>query len=156
MEVKLTVPTNVVELSKVVQAHWLIALGVVVVAILASIAVELIKRRYNRKQQEEMTKKAVAWLLVFFSTVFTVLSYGIFFLQANQSFFETLPYVGQHVVEVLGVAYTLYNLRLNKWYKSFALWASKWTSKKDATPTTTIETPVVAATVETEPVADFS
>src|SRR3954464_14226950 len=99
MKLELTVPTDVIGIYKVLQAHWLIALGVVVVAVLASLVVEVIKRKYNAKQQEEMAKRTIGWLLVFFSTVFTVLSYGIFFLQANQGFLETLPYVGQHVVE---------------------------------------------------------
>jgi cytochrome c biogenesis protein CcdA len=156
MKYELTVPTDVVGISKVIQAHWVIALGVFLVAVLASIVVEVIKRKYNAKQQADMAKKTVGWLLVTFTTLFTILGYGVFFLQANQNFLQTLPFVGQHVIEALGVAYTLYNLRLNKWYTNFALWASKWTNTKASIPATTTAAPAPVAPTVVEPVADFS
>ena len=145
----LIVPSWVMQAAHFVQHNWTVVAGVVATAIFASLAVEVLKRRYNAKQEEVMAKKAVAWLLVVFSTLFSWLAYAIFFAQGHADWLKTLPVVGSHSAEALGLAYTLYALRLSKWYKSFAAWASKWTGKHAVMPTVNPvvpETPVPAET----------
>lgn len=123
------VPTNVVAAGEFLGRNLVAIIGVLAVALLASIVVEVIKRRYNAKREdtEQLAKKTVAHLLTLFTTIFTGLGYFIFLAQSNTPFLSQLPYVGQGVTEALGVAYLLYNVRLNKSYQTFANWASKWT-----------------------------
>lgn len=128
----LIVPAWVVNTLHFIKDNWTVATAVVVVAVLASIVVELLKRRYKAKHQlvtaedTARLKKLIAWLLVVFTTLFSWLGYVLLFATSNVSLLQSLPIVGQHALEAIAVAYTLYNLRLNKWYKSFAVWASKW------------------------------
>jgi cytochrome c biogenesis protein CcdA len=110
-----------------------VVVAVVVVAVLASIVVEVVKRKGITTEDKDKAKKAVTWLLVVFTTLFSWLAYVIFFLQTNLSVLQQLPVVGSHAVEALGVAFTLYNLRLSKWYKGFAAWAGTVGKKKDLT-----------------------
>lgn len=132
-----TVPDSLVQAWKFFDRNHVAIIGVLVVALISSIVVELFKRKYNAKQLKQaegeavqLSKRGVAWLLTVITTLFTALGYAIFLVQSNKSYVSQLPYIGQGVTEALGVAYLLYNLRLNKSYQTFANWASKWSKSK--------------------------
>lgn len=139
MQKTITVPAWVYTSYHYVIHNWTTVAGVLGVAVIASVVTELIKRYHNKKQLEDLSKKAIAWLLVVFSTLFTALGYAILYAQGHLDSLKTLPIIGSHATEALGLAYTLYNLRLSKYYKAFAAWASKETGKPVPT------TPAVAS-----------
>lgn len=124
------VPNWVISVGNYAAHNWTTVLGVVVVAILASITVELIKRHGVSTDDKKKLKRVVTWLLSVITTLFTVLGYVLIYATANQSFLQSLPVIGSHTLEALAVAYTLYNLRLNKYYEAFATWATKYTASK--------------------------
>lgn len=129
-ETTVIVPNWVISLSDYAVHNWTTVLGVIVVAILASVTVELIKRHGVTTDDKKKLKRVVTWLLSVITTLFTVLGYVLIYATANQSFLQSLPVIGSHTLEALAVAYTLYNLRLNKYYEAFATWATKYTSNK--------------------------
>lgn len=146
----LIVPDWVVRAVHWVEHNWTVVVGVLIVAVLASVFVEVIKRRYNAKQEEAMAKHIVAWLLVVFSTLFSWLAYAIFYTQNHTSLLDSLPVIGSHTTEALGLAYTLYAVRLSTWYRGFAAWASRWTGQKAVESTIEPEAPVVSVPPVTE------
>lgn len=126
--------------SEYISNHTLdiaIAVVLLVAAVLASVAVEVYRRHYNAKKQEQLAKHWVAVWLTASSGVFTALGYILVLLQNNASMFSTLPFVGKHILDVVGIGYVLYNVRLKSWYQAVAAKLSKWTGTK---------TPVVAPT----------
>lgn len=140
MQQTITIPNWVYQAYSFTKHNWTTVAGVVVVAIIASIVVEVSIRHYKSKKEIvspndiAKLKKFIAWLLVIFSTLFSWLSYVIFFAQTNAGVLQAIPIIGSHSAEAVGTAYVLYQLRLNKYYKAFAIWASKWTGKKTTAP----------------------
>lgn len=130
----------------------IVSVALVVAAVLASIVVEVITRHYNKKQLQKFaddakkySKAATAVLLTIVSTAFTYLGYLLFLAQNNQDALSAIPFVGKHVAAVVGIAYVIYNVRLNKTYKHVADLLGKWSSSKPTTPpaiVTAPETPV--------------
>lgn len=141
MQKTLTVPAWVYSAYHFVVHNWTVVVGVIVVAIIASIALELVKRQHNKKQLNNLGKKALAWLLVVFSALFSALAYFLIYAQGHLSALKALPIIGSHTTQSIGLAYALYNIRLNKYYKAFAAWASKETGKPVAV--TSAVTPAV-------------
>lgn len=139
-----TVPAWVVQTLHWVNHNWTVVVGVFVVAVLGITFVEVVKRKYNAKQEEAMAKRVIAWLLLVSTTFFSWLAYALFYTQGHQTFLQTLPVIGSHVTESLGVGYTLYNLRLNKWYEAFANWASKETAQAPVSPAVEPQQPAVS------------
>lgn len=127
-----------------------IACVLILAGILASVTVEVYRRHYNAKKQEELAKKWIAIWLAASSGVFTALGYLVFIIQANTSTLSALPFVGKHVAGVVGIGYFLYNVRLNKWYKAIAARLVKWTGAKVQTSTVVQPSLDPAASVSTE------
>lgn len=151
-QVLLTLPTfPTVDHQSVVVGTVLTAAG-----LLATITLEVIRRRYTAKQIKKMGDDAVklgkattALLLGGISALFTGLGYLLVLAQGNSSMLSTLPFVGKHFLEVIGVAYSLYNLRLNKTYQHVADILNKWSSKKATAPALQ-PTPATTSLPETE------
>lgn len=137
MSTTVTVPNNVVEAWRFFDRNHIAIIGVLVVALLASIVTEVVKRKYNARQLKQaevdavkLSKKATAWILTASTTAFTAIGYVLFLYQQNKGFVAQIPYIGEGVTQSVGVAYLLYSLRLNKSYQTFATWASKWSKTK--------------------------
>lgn len=113
-------------------ATWSICLFVVIAAIVVSAIVEIRKRRYTKKQLEDLSKKAVSWWLVISSAVISGAGYIVLFLQPGLSVAQVGGKVGQLTTAIAGVSYFLYNLRLNKTWQKVSEKLSKWVGK---TPT---------------------
>jgi quinol-cytochrome oxidoreductase complex cytochrome b subunit len=146
MEKTVTLPDWAYQLVRFLDRNWQAILGVVLIAILASATVEVVKRRYTLKQDEKMAKRAVAWLLTTISAGFTTLGYLIFLAQSNETLVKQIPYIGQGVIEVLGTAYLLYNLRLNKTWQNVANVLGKWSkSEQPVVETKTVSPQPLAA-----------
>lgn len=143
MATTVTVPDSLVQAWNVFDRNHVAVIGVLVVALLASIVTEVVKRKYNAKQFSKMlvgeewkaiklSKKAIAWILTASTTLFTSLGYVLFLYQGNKSFVAQVPYIGTGVTEAVGVGYLLYNLRLNKSYTTFVAWAGKFSKSPTA------------------------
>lgn len=128
-----------------------IAIVLLVAAILASVAVEVYRRHYNAKKQAQLAKHWVAVWLTASSGVFTALGYIAVLLQNNSGYLSTLPFVGKHVLAVVGLAYFLYNIRLSSWYKKIAAALTKWTGTKVAA----VVSPTVALDSSDEAPSNF-
>ena len=111
-----------------------VAAVLVVAALIASVIVEVYRRHYSKKNFEKLGKAWTALLLAAISSAFTGLGYLLLLAQSNTEYLSTLPFVGKHIFGVLGVAYTIYNLRLNKTYQTIADKLNKWTKKTPKTP----------------------
>lgn len=142
MQIQFTIP-NIAEIST---RNWLIAGLLIGAAVLSSIVVELYKRHYFKKKDVKLAKSWTATWLTGASVFFTYLGYALFLASANMPFLKTLPYVGEHSLQVLGIAYTIYNIRLSKWYNGISKLLSNWTKSEDvALPAST--------TIKLEPIA---
>lgn len=132
----ITVPPAVVGAVHFLERNWVAIVGICIVAVLASIVTEVTKRHINvnKEVQTEVdrAKKIVRWTLLATSSGFTLLGYFIWFVQANEPTLKQLPVIGQSEVEVLGVAWGLYNFRLNKTFATWAARLGKWSSAKPA------------------------
>lgn len=152
MQITFTIP-SIHEVFGMHAHAWLVVVAITGIALLASIVVEVIKRRHNAKQQEKMAKKAVAWLLASFTFLFSAATYFIAFAQNNATFLSSLPVVGQYTVQAMGVAWFIYNIKLNKWFQGVADVLGKWS--KDAEELKVANTaPVPEAVAAVETVAD--
>lgn len=125
---------------------WLLVVVLFAAGLIASLAIEVIKRKRTVKQQQDLTKKAIAWLLTTFVTVTTFAGYVFFFLQSNSSLLDSFPFLARHVPQVLGVLWFVYQLRLNKWYK---LAQAKFGKKPVATTVSVV--PLGSATESSTP-----
>ena len=136
---------NIDNLAGVDARTWGILVGVLVVALLASIAVELIKRKYSASKQVDLAKHWTAVILTASASLFTLASYFIAFAQNNASFVSAFPFLARHMPQAVGVAYFVYNIRLSKWYQNVANVLGKWSSSADAVtppqPVVPISTP---------------
>ena len=106
-------------------------------ALLTTIAYEIIKRRYTAKQLKQFGmeaqkrgKTAVAIIFTALATFFTLLGSLLFIMEDHQDFLASLPFVGKHVMTVVGVAWFVYNLRLSRTYQTVAVLLGKWSTKK--------------------------
>lgn len=129
--------------------NWEGILGIIAIALVSSIIVEVLKHKGSWTQEEAKCKAVVRWGLLIISAGFTALGYVIFFLQSNESALKQLPQIGQAEVEVLGAAWTLYNFRLNKTYKNVASKLASWsksTTPVTGTPIQNLQSPVAPAT----------
>jgi hypothetical protein len=139
---------------------WALIISILAAALVASILVEIFKRKYNaaqwKKAQDEITplaKHYVALLLTALASLFTAASYFIVFAQTNASTLSVVPFLGDHVPQAIGAAYLLYNLRLNKTYKNVAGFLGKWSKEKPAT-TGVADPQSAAAPAPVEPPSD--
>lgn len=142
-----------INLPHVNHIQLLVTVVLVVAAILASITLELYKRHYENKKSEpdpeaivKLAKPLVALLLGALSAAFTWLGYLIVVAQSHTAYLASLPFVGKHVFGVIGIAYAIYNLRLNKTYENVAAKLTAWSGKKNVVPAPpTTEEPVAPA-----------
>lgn len=132
--VTVTIPTWVNPFGASAET-WLLIVSVCGAALLASIIVEVIKRKYNANQQEALAKHYTALLLAAFTSLFTAVSYFLSFAQSNAAILNVVPFLGRHVPQAIGAAYVFYNLRLNKTYQTVAQFLGKWSKSGVTTPT---------------------
>lgn len=142
MEVKFTIPEQLVNVQP---ETWLLIGVVTLIGILASVILEVVRRRYYKKHHEQLAKKATAYVLTAVSTVITAASYFILFAAENSSILALIPFVGEKLPQVLGIAYIFYNVGGNKLYQSAANALSKWS--RDKTPVVETILPVSDAVV---------
>jgi hypothetical protein len=131
---QLTVPDWFFQIGLFLERNWTAILGILLVALLASVVTELAKHKFNLKFEEARAKKLVRWTLLVVTSGFTAIGYFIWFAQANTSLLKNLPYVGQAEVEVLGAAWYLYNFRLNKTFKNVTAKLASWSETKAVNP----------------------
>lgn len=134
MQHTLIVPDSLYQATHFLERNWTAIVGIVIVALLSCIVTEAVKHKVSLSQEQDRAKKVVRWTLLAVSAGFTTLGYVIFFLQQNDSFLKQLPVVGQSVVEVLGVAWTLYNFRLNKTFQNVTQKLTSWSGAKATVP----------------------
>jgi hypothetical protein len=137
------VPVWLVDLYHYGQRNWVGAVILLITAVLAITVTEYFKYRKKKKieivsaSDKAKFSRYIAYVLTASLTFFNVLGQFIWFASNNLSVLQQLPIVGKHVLNGLGVAYLLYNLRLNKYYR---LATVKLT--KDKTPKTISVEPV--------------
>lgn len=136
-QLTLNVPTIQVD-----ERAFYVTLVLIGAALVTITAYEIIKRRYTTKQLKEFgelaqkrSKVAVAVILASLSTLFTTLGYLLFLAQDHMDLLQALPFVGKHVMTVLGTGWLIYNLRLNKTFQNVSEVLGKWTTKKQPTET---------------------
>lgn len=135
MQHQISVPDWLYQFSHFIGRNWQAIVGIILIALLASIVTEVTKHKLSVSQEKDQLKKIVRWVLVAVSTGFTVLGYFVFFVQGNEPILKQLPIIGQSEVEVLGTAWALYNFRLNKTFVTWQARLSKWSgAKATATP----------------------
>ena len=126
----MTITLNPPNLSSIDSRDWLIVVTLIGAALLTSIAVEVYKRHYSAKKQQELEKHWVAVWLTLSSAFFTYLSYIIFLGSTGSGLLSGLPYVGKHIETVVGIATSLYLLKNNTVFKQITAWATNFTSDK--------------------------
>lgn len=131
----ITVPGWIVGTAHFLDRNWIALVGIVLIALLASILTELAKHQWSVKYETDKVKQLVRWTLLALTSAFTLLGYVVFYLQASKPFLAQVPHIGQAEIEVLGAAWTLYNFRLNKSFKVWADRLSKWSGGKNPTET---------------------
>lgn len=118
-----------------------LAIGAVLLlaAILAIVVVQLYKKHYYNKNAEKLAKHWIALWLTGSSAFFTALGGFVVFAQTNASMFDSIPFVKQHALEVVGIAYVLFNLSNTAPYKAVTKFLHKWT--KTPTKVETVPAP---------------
>jgi len=91
-------------------------------ALASSGLVELYKRHYNVKKQEQLAKNATAYLLTAASFVFTFAAGVIQYGSVNPNF------LGSHTLQVVGFAFVIYHFGISKGYKKIADVMHSWVS----------------------------
>jgi hypothetical protein len=154
MQSTITVPEWVIQALQFLNRNDIALIGVFVVAVLGSIATEVIKRNRNAKRLanglEKLEDWAVVKLFVVTNLVFTTAGYVYFFGSQHSSFLASLPYIGQGTGEVTTIAFIIYHWKGREKFNAFAAWylkrkAARQAKKKDRTSDDTIltaETPV--------------
>lgn len=131
MQHTISLPNAPYQALHVLHRDWQAILGVVFVAVLASIVTEAVKHKVSLSQEEDRAKRIVRWTLLVTSSGFTAIGYFVAFANQHQSLLSQVPAVGQSVAEVLGAAWTLYNFRLNKTFETVTAALSKWSGGKN-------------------------
>lgn len=126
---------------------WALVISILATALVASIILEVVKRKYSKAQVKKgldevtpMAKHYVALILTALTSLFTAASYFIVFAQTNASTLSVVPYLGTHVPQAIGVAYLLYNLRLNKTYQNVATQLGKWSKSSKPAAASVLDT----------------
>jgi hypothetical protein len=120
----------------------LVVLGVLVLGVIASFALEFYKTRIQGKVEEAKLKKAVAKGLAGISTVLSAAGSLVALLQhGDLTLLNYVPAVAAAVPTIASVAYFFYNLGGNKYVQSTIQALNNWTKKSD----TTVATPEVIA-----------
>lgn len=121
-----------------------------------TVVTEIIKRRHLRKQAEKLGKVAIAWLVTAQSVALTAGAFLLGFLQLNPGI------LGSYTVELIGVAYMLYNFGGNVAFKKFTASLSDWVNKghqykEETKPTQPQETaPLTPPVLPVVPIHDES
>jgi type II secretory pathway pseudopilin PulG len=132
-----------------------VVVGVVVLGILASFALEIYKNRIQGKKEEALLKKAIAKGLAGISTVFSAAgSYVALAQHGNLALLTYIPAVAAVAPTIASVAYFFYNLGGNKFVKSTINFLSKWSNNSTST-VIPAQTDIVVPTggVASDPVA---
>jgi type II secretory pathway pseudopilin PulG len=152
-----TVTLNVPDVAYILSHHWQVTAvlaSLFIIAVLSSVLLDVYRRHYNKKQQIQLAKHYTALLLAALTTVFTALGYFLVFAQGDPSWLKGIPFVAEHSTEAVGIAVTLYNIRLNKWYQSVADKLNTWSKSADeAEAAGAIIAPSVPADVQSVPVS---
>ncbi len=141
----LIVPLWVTNAVHFLERNWVAMVGIAVIALLSCLVTEFAKHKWSTQYEEAKAKTIVRWVLLTVSAGFTALGTVIYFLQTNGMYLKDIPYIGQNEVEVLGVAWGLYNFRLNKTFANIRAKLGKWSDAKipPVTPADTLAQPEV-------------
>lgn len=140
MDKTITVPNWVFQGADFVKHNFSLSVCVFVIAVVGSIATEGLKHTRITPNEKKKLAKASTWLYIGLTTFFSWLGYALLFAQTNLSAIQSIPVIGTHTLEALGVGYTLYNLRLKSWYKTFIAWLGRNRDKKVAATPASVET----------------
>lgn len=151
MDKTITVPNWVFQGADFVKHNFSLSVCVLVVAVIGSIITELLKHTKITPDEKKKLAKVSTYLYIVLTAFFSFLGYALVLAQANLSFLQSLPVIGTHTLEALGVGFTLYNIRLKGWYKTFTAWLKKNSDK----PATTAESPSVVETPDPTQDAPF-
>lgn len=143
MSQTITIPDGLYQATRDVYHNWPVVIAVLVGALLISVVVEVIKRRYTAKQQAKMLSETAQKLLALSATVFAGLGYMLPFMQQNLTVLRSLPHVGEFAISIYAFANLLYAVRLKTWYKVVASWLSR-----EARVNTDIEKPTLTISPE--------
>lgn len=149
MQVSFQVPDAIVAGGSYVTDNLVVISTLIGAAVLASIATEVYKRRYYKKNDIKLAKKWIATWLTVTSIFFTYLGHLLVLASAGAGYFSGLPFVGEHFAAVVGIGYAIYAFRLNKFYQGASAWLGKWSkSNDDKAP----ESPIGNIAVVTAPI----
>lgn len=134
MSQTVTIPDPLYQAARDVYHNVPVVIAVLVGALLISIVVEVIKRRYTKKQLQKMESETAQKLLALFAAVFTGLGYLLPYLQQNLTVLRSLPYVGVYAISIYAFANLLYAVRLKSWYKVVAAWLTRESTSDTTEP----------------------
>lgn len=144
-------------INNVPAESWYVLGGLVGASIGTFVTVNVIKNHHYKKTAEKLAKQFVALNLVFWSTVMTAAT----FIVTNGDAAALLPFLGQHAVQVVGIATVLYNLGANKLYVAIRDKLQSWvnSTKKPSfastLPDLQPEVPVATYAVQPSPASSF-
>lgn len=153
----LTVPVGVVEAAHFIERNFWAFLGALLIAVLASLVTEVIKRkglkpRLNLEEDKKRLQKLVTWVLALVSVLFTFLGYITTAAHFALPALTKYPVLAEACLSIYGASNFLYNVRLNKTWQKWADRLSSWTKSSTKTPVTATplvdlpqQTPVVAS-----------
>lgn len=151
----LLVPLWVTNVIHFLERNWIAMVGILIIALLSSVIGWAAKHHFSTKYEEDSVKKIVNWVLVAVSAGFTVLGTLIYFVQTNQMALKKIPYIGTDEITVLGVMWTMYQLRLKTTFQNWEAKLAKWSGSK-LKPVSTPADTLVSPTVATPPPAEFT
>jgi hypothetical protein len=117
-------------------------------AIASSGIVELYKRHYNVKKQEQLAKHVTAYLLTAASFVFTFAAGLIQYGSVNPNF------LGSHTLQVVGFAFVIYHFGASAGYKKIAKTVGSWVSDASSYKQEVSGTPAAPVEPVVTPVVD--
>lgn len=114
---------------------YIVAGLVFIATVLSIVVVNIYKNHYLNKKDIKLAKHWVALWVTGSSTFFTYLGWLVAIASANSSLLSGLPYVGKHALQVIGLAYVVYNVRLNKVYKGIVSGLTSYSKSDDSVAT---------------------